>query len=209
MRRIIRGFIAFFLLVVVSNLAQAQFGILQQGIDAAKGKKSDAHDVAGENVGGKGSATAQTFANAERRFTYTIPAGWRLESGEPTGNNPVFMKPGTTWSFQFHYTAMTPDFPAGASVAASLKQAQQEIKTGKYSEAKRRDSGDYKKKCGAIGWEVTETQSGGGGSHQRIIWQCYDGQNFYFNFMVAAHPDQFETARTELRSILDSITFCR
>jgi len=209
MRLLFKGFIALAILFIVTNLAQAQFGFIQQGLDSAKGKKSDASNVADENTGGKGYAAPQTFTNAERRFSYTVPAGWRLQGGEPTGNNPVFMKPGTTLSFQFHFTAMTPDFPAGASVAASLKQAQQEIKTGKYSEARRRDDGDYKKKCGAIGWEVVETPSGGGGSHQRIIWQCYDGQNFYFNFMAASHPDQFEQAKIELRSVMDSIKFCR
>lgn len=209
MRLILRGFAALFVLFLVSNLAQAQFGIIQQGIEATTGKKSGAGNVADEKTGGKGYASPQTFTNAEHGFSYTVPAGWRLQGGEPSGNDPVFMKPGTTMSFQFHFTAMTPDFPAGASVAASLKQAQQEVKTGKYSEAKRRDDGDYKKKCGVIGWEVTETPSGGGGSHQRIIWQCYSGRNFYFNFMAAAHPDQFEAAKTELRTALDSIKFCR
>lgn len=209
MRLLLRGLAALAVLFVVSTVAQAQFGFIQKGIDATKGGKSGASNVADEKTGGKGFAAPQNFANAERGFTYTVPAGWRLESGQPTGNSPVFMKPGTTWSFQYHYTAMAPDFPSPASVAASLKQSQQEVKTGKYSEAKRRDQGDPKKKCGVIGWEVTETASGGGGSHQRMIWQCYDGQKHYYNFMVAAHPDQFEQAKSELRAILDSIRFCQ
>lgn len=209
MRLILKGFLALFVLVVFSTLAQAQFGILQQGIDAAKGKKSDAHNVADEKTAGKGLAQAQTFTNAERKFSYTIPAGWRLESGEPTGKNVVFMKPGTTWAFTFHYTPMNPDFPAGASVAASLKSAQGEIKTGRLIAAKRRDIGDYKKKCGTIGWEITESREGGGGSHQRIIWQGYDGQNYYYNFGTSAHPDQFDAAKNELQGILDSIKFCQ
>ncbi|MBI4806182.1 MAG: hypothetical protein HY795_13180 [Desulfovibrio sp.] len=208
MRCILRGLVALVALILVSNIAQAQFGIIQQGLDATKGKKSDAHNVADEKTAGKGYATAQTFTNAERNFTYTVPAGWRLESGSPTGNNPVFMKPGTTWSFQLHFTAMNADFPAGSSVAASLKQSQGEVKTGRLIDAKRRDIGDYKKKCGAIGWEITESPTGGGGSHQRIIWQGYDGQNYYYNFNTTAHPDQFEAAKAELRSIQDSIKFC-
>lgn len=209
MRTLLRGMATLIVLFVFTTLAQAQFGFIQKGLDAAKGGKGGPNNVAGETAGGKGYDTAQTFTNAERGFTYVIPAGWRLESGQPTGNNAVFMKPGSTWSFQFHYTAMTPDFPTGTSVAASLKQSQQEMKTGKYSEARRRDDGDKKKKCGAIGWEVTETPTGGGGSHQRIIWQCYDGGKYYYNFMAAAHPDQFAQAKSELRSILDSITFCK
>ncbi|MFZ5425550.1 MAG: hypothetical protein ACOZEN_01140 [Thermodesulfobacteriota bacterium] len=209
MKTVFRSLILLVLMFVAGNAAQAQFGFIQKGLDAAKGGKSGAHNVADEKTGGKGYATAQNFTNSERGFTYMVPAGWRLENGQPTGNSPVFMKPGTTWSFQFHYTAMTPDFPSGASVAASLKQSTQEIKTGKYSEAKRRDQGDPKKKCGVIGWEVTETPTGGGGSHQRMIWQCYDGQKYYYNFMVASHPDQFEQAKSELRSVLDSIKFCQ
>ena len=41
-----------------------------------------------------------TYQNKVRNFSYTIPAGWRLERGDPTGNaekdNIIFMKPGTT-----------------------------------------------------------------------------------------------------------------
>lgn len=209
MRRIpiLAAFLTLFMLASVP--AFAQFGLIQQGVDAAKGKKSDAHNVADEKTAGKGYATAQTFTNAERKFSYTIPAGWRLERGDPAGKDPVFMKPGTTWSFQFHYTPMNADFPAAASVAASLKQSQGEVKTGRLIEAKRRDIGDYKKKCGAIGWEITESRTGGGESHQRVIWQGYDGQNYYYNFNTAAHPDQFEAAKTELRSIQDSIRLCQ
>ncbi len=207
MRLLLRGVLALVALVVLSNLAQAQFGILQQGLDAAKGKKEAAPGA--QATGAKGYDTAQTFTNAARKFSYTVPAGWRLESGDPTGERPVFMKPGTTWSFTLHYTPMNADFPAGASVAASLKQSQGEVKTGKLLDARRRDIGDYKKKCGTIGWEITESATGGGGSHQRIIWQGYDGQNFYFNFNTAASPAQFEAAKADLRAIQDSITFCK
>ena len=60
-----------------------------------------------------------------------------------------------------------------------------------------------------IGWEIMESRKGGGGMHQRIIWQCYDKDNYYYNFNVISHPDQFDAARAELQGLLNSIKFNR
>jgi len=190
----------------------AQWGAIQRGLDAtrqapqpaAKPPAKDApHNVADEKVGGPGLATATTYQNKVRPFSYTIPAGWRLESGDPTGDRPVFMKPGTTAAFQFHFTQMVPSFPRKASVDASYKQAMEEKSIGKYLSVKRRDQGSV------IGWETIETAEKGSGGFQRIIWQCYDGQNYYYNFMAASEPSQFQQHRAALQGIIDSIRFSR
>jgi hypothetical protein len=54
-----------------------------------------------------------------------------------------------------------------------------------------------------------ETGSWGGGSHQRIIWQSYDGENYYYNFNAATSPEQFNASRAELQGIINSIRFGR
>jgi len=207
-------FLAVLLVVVllVPPAVLAQWGPIRRGIDAARqGVQQETtspaqpapHGVANEEVGGRGLPSDTTYRNTKRPFSYTIPAGWRLESGDPTGNRPVFMKPGTTASFQFHFTQMVPSFPRKASVDASYKQAREEMTIGKYQSVKRRNQGDV------IGWEVIETAEKGSGGFQRIIWQCYDGQNYYYNFMAAAEPSQFSQYRAVLQRIIDSIRFSR
>lgn len=98
-----------------------------------------------------------------------------------------------------------PSFPAKASVDASLKTAKEEVTINKLLTAKRRDDAGGK----IIGWEIVESPTGGGGSHQRIIWQCYDGQNYYYNFNAATSPEQFNASKAELRGIINSIKFSR
>jgi len=204
------------MMLLLPPVVLAQWGTIQRGVESTRPapsqglkspEKDTPHNVADEKVGGAGLPSNTTFTNKVRPFSYTIPAGWRQESGDPTGERVVFMKPGTTCSFQFHFTQMVPSFPRAASVDASLKTSKEEMSIGKYQAVKRRDQGTAK--AGVIGWEVVETPKGGGGSHQRIIWQCYDGQNFYYNFMTASHPDQFNTHRAALQGIIDSIRFSR
>jgi hypothetical protein len=117
------------------------------------------------------------------------------------------MKPGTSWSFQFHIEQMVPSFPRQASVDASLKQAKEMVGLKKYLEARRRDDGGATGKCGVIGWEIVEAPQKN--EYQRIIWQAYDGQNFYMNLMASGENKDFEAARATLRQIMDSIKFCR
>jgi hypothetical protein len=68
---------------------------------------------------------------------------------------------------------------------------------------KRRNQGNV------IGWETIETAEKGSGGFQRIIWQCYDGQNYYYNFMAASEPSQFPQHRAVMQRIMDSIRFSR
>jgi len=217
MKRNYSWWVFILVLAVILLLAQAalgQWGAIQRGVESARPapglkspEKDKPHNVADEKVGGPGLPRATTFTNKVRPFSYTIPAGWRQESGDPTGERVIFMKPGTTCSFQFHFTQMVPSFPRAAAVDAGLKKAKEEMSIGKYQAVKRRDQGNGK--SGVIGWEMVETPKGGGGSHQRIIWQCYDSQNYYYNFMAACHPDQFAEHRAVLQGIIDSIRFSK
>ncbi|MFP5259758.1 MAG: hypothetical protein ACLGQH_12120 [Acidobacteriota bacterium] len=193
------------------NAAWAQFGLLQQGVDAVtSGKKAaEPAKTPGGGVSGGGATLARdtTYQNPARGFAFTIPAGWKLESGDPASESVLFMKPGTTWSFQFHLEQMAPSFPRKASVDASLKQAKEMVGINKYLEAKRRDDGNAKNKCGVIGWEIVEAPQKN--DYQRIIWQAYDGENYYMNFMASSENKDFAAARPALRQIMDSIQFCR
>jgi hypothetical protein len=206
----------------------AQWGAIQRGVDAARqGQSATQEPPAGEPQRGpatkayEGSASMQdtktgvssspqTYQNKVRNFSYTIPPGWRLERGDPTGNaereNIIFMKPGTTCGFNIHWTQMVPSFPRKAAVDASYKQAMEEKGIGKYLAVKRRDQGS---KDGVIGWETIETAEKGSGGFQRIQWQCYDGNNYMYSFMAHSEPKDFNANRAELQRIIDSIRFSR
>ncbi|MBM4284416.1 MAG: hypothetical protein FJ128_04090 [Deltaproteobacteria bacterium] len=210
---VILGVAGLLALLLAAPQAPAQWGY---GVDAARkamgqgkqesGKSGDGgpHNVAGEDVGGKGLASTTTFKNKVRPFSYTIPAGWRQEGGgDPTGERAQFMKPGTTAGFTFHFTQLVPSFPRQASVDASFKQAKEEMSIGKYISVKRRDQGQV------IGWETIESPTKGSGGFQRIQWQCYDAQNYYYSFIAHSDPRQFEQHRAALQGIINSITFGR
>jgi hypothetical protein len=204
----------------------AQWGVIQRGVDAARqGQSATQEPPAGEPQRGpatrayEGSASMQdtktgvssspqTYQNKVRNFSYTIPPGWRLERGDPTGNaereNIIFMKPGTTCGFNIHWTQMVPSFPRKAAVDASYKQAMEEKSIGKYMAVKRRDQSG---KSGVIGWETIETAEKGSGGFQRIQWQCYDGNNYMYSFMAHSEPKDFNANRAELQRIIDSIRF--
>ncbi|MFW5735644.1 MAG: hypothetical protein ACOCWR_11340 [Oceanidesulfovibrio sp.] len=192
--------------VLAAAVASAQLGLNLPGKlgDIIDGKES------GTAAGGGGFASAATFRNNDRQFEYTIPAGWRQESGDPQSEKgALYMKPGTSWSFQFHMTQMTPSFPAESSVQASIQQAKEMQQINKILEVKRRDDSDKKgnRTLSVIGWEIVQSPKGADGGYQRIIWQCYDQDNYYFNFMASAKMEDFEAARSTLRTIVDSVDF--
>lgn len=151
-----------------------------------------------------------TYINKDRHFSFTLPAGWEKQSGDVDSDMVVFMqKPlSKTCSFQVNMTRMQLDFPAEASVAASLDSAIKDIAIDKNISAKRRDESGLengKQVQFTRGWELMEKGQKGG--HQRIIYQSYDRENYYLNMMAAAETEHFEECRPDLQKIIDSIKF--
>lgn len=205
-------------LLAAPLLTNAQFSLPVPGLELPGKKSSPASpaapggqgspQVSSQAPGAKASTSPVTHRNPGRRFEFTLPAGWAQISGNVADESgALFNKAGTDWHFQYHMTQMTPSFPAEAGVSASLRQSKEEIAIKKLLAAKRRDGGV--KKPGTprvIGWEIVESEKGAGG-FQRIIWQCYDQDNYYFNFMASTTPANFPQARSELQQIIDSIVF--
>jgi hypothetical protein len=155
-----------------------------------------------------GSTAPKTYKNVARKYEYTIPAGWELINGDPGSDSVGFKKVGASWGFLIHIEQMVPSFPRDAAVKAGLKSDQERIQIKKILEARRRDDGSAKKGgCGVIGWELTEAPQDN--SFQRIIWQAYDGENFYMNFNAYSANEDFQAAKATLRQIMDSIKFCK
>ncbi|MBM4301707.1 MAG: hypothetical protein FJ121_09290 [Deltaproteobacteria bacterium] len=191
----------------------AQWGVIQRGVEATRpGQPATQPAPAPEDPNapfnrakmGESFQAPMTYKN-NRHFSYTIPAGWQKEQGDPTGEKGVgFGLPGTTASFNIHITQMVPSFPRKAAVDAGFKQAKEEMTIRKYMAVKRRDQGGSR---GVIGWETIETAEKGSGGFQRIQWQCYDKDNYYYSFMTAVNPQQFNQHRAVMQKIIDSIRF--
>lgn len=192
----------------------AQWGVIQRGVDAARpgqpatqpapAAQQDPNAPHNRAKMGETFSSPQTFKNV-RHFSYTIPAGWQKEQGDPTGEKGVdFGLPGTTVGFNIHMTQMVPSFPRKAAADAGYKSAKEEMSIRKYMAVKRRDQGG---KSGVIGWETIETAEKCSGGIQRIQWQCYDKDNYYYSFMSSVNPQQFNQHRAVMQKIIDSIRF--
>lgn len=210
-------------LLLVALPALAQWGAIQSGADALKkSKEPKPADKPGQTKASEGKASMDdkvtgvstapvTYQCKIRNFSYTIPAGWRLERGNPAGStdeseNIIFMKPGTTCGFTIAWHQYVPSFPRKANVDASYKSAMEEKAIGKYISVKRRDQGG---KEGIIGWETIETAGKGSGGFQRIQWNCWDTQNYMYTFMAHSEPKDFNANRAQLQGIIDSIRFSK
>ncbi len=191
--------------------AFAQFGLIQSGIDAmTKGKSSQGAPAApGANPAVSANALKQetTFKNPARNFEFTIPAGWEMIEGDPASESCGFRNMANSQGFLFHIEQMVPSFPAKSAVSAGLKQDKERVTIKKLLSAERRDDGNPKKKCGVIGWQIVEAPQKN--SFERIIWQCYDGENYYMNFNAYSDNDEFAAARPVLEKIMKSIKFCK
>jgi hypothetical protein len=201
--------------------AWAQWGAIRSGVDAVRrGQEGQSQSQPNKAYEGSvpmsdtktGVSTAPvTYQNKVRNFSYTIPPGWRLERGDPTGNAErleiLFMKPGTTCGFNISWHQYPPDTNIRkANVESSYKTAMSEKRIGKYLVVKRRDQGG---KEGIIGWETVETAEKGSGGFQRIQWNCWDPQNYSYKFMAHSEPKDFNANRAEMQRIIDSIRFNR
>jgi hypothetical protein len=202
------------LFLLTSQNLWAQWGAIQKGVDAARqgsqGTQAtpaqapqDPNAPLNRAKMGETFAAPMTYQN-QRHFSYTIPAGWQKEAGSPIGESASFGRPGSTASFTIHMTQMVHSFPRKAAVDAGFKQAKEEMGIGKYMAVKRRDQGG---KSGVIGWETIETAAKGSGGFQRIQWQCYDKDNYYYSFIACVDPKQFNQYRSEMQRIIDSIRF--
>lgn len=210
------GIFGLFLLLASPPEISAQWGAIRSGIDAARraaepkdkppARESSSSSARFKGSGGKVSTTPVTYKNRLRPFSYTIPAGWEKVEGNPTGKKGGFMKPGTTCGFNFMMNQMVPSFPRAAAVKAGYKQAREEMTIGKYLSVKRRNQGG---KHGVIGWETIETAEKGSGGFQRIQWQCYDKDNYYYSFMAYSEPKDFNAHRAVLQRIINSVRFRR
>lgn len=189
------------------NLGQ---DILKQGIAATSVTPAGQVPSDADSGLATGSTEPVTYKNNDRKYSFTIPVGWMKQEGDVNSDSVLFMEVplSKSCSFQIHMTRMQLDFPAEASVKASLDSAKKDIQIDKLLSAKRRDesgSENGKKVKFTRGWQVVEKGQPGG--HQRIIYQAYDRQNYYLNMMAAALTEHFEECRPSLKKIIDSIKF--
>jgi hypothetical protein len=161
---------------------------------------------------------AISYRNKTYHFSFIIPANWEKQSGQVSADNVLFMQLPieNSCSFQFNVIQMPATFPAEAAVNSAIAIAYHELKLNKLLSVKRRDTllkekfkekGKEKEKVIVLtrGWEITEKARAQ--KQQHIIYQVYDRQNRYFNFVAMAASEKFVSCAAELRKIIDSISF--
>lgn len=159
-----------------------------------------------------------TYRNKTYHFSFTLPADWELQSGNASSDNALFMQLpiSNSCSFQFNVIPMSATFPAEEAATTFLATAYRELRLHKVIAVKRRDtwikekSKDKKTEKEKIvilthGWEITEKPQKQ--KQQRMIYQVYDRENRYFNFIATAVSEKFTSCSPALRKIIDSISF--
>ena len=159
-----------------------------------------------------------TYRNKPYRFSFTLPAGWELQSGNANADNALFMQMpiSNSCSFQFNVIPMSATFPTEEAATTFLAAAYKDLRLHKFLAVKRRDTWikerpkDNKKAEKEIvilthGWEITEKPQKQ--KQQRIVYQVYDRENHYFNFIATAINEKFSVCSPELRKIIDSVSF--
>jgi hypothetical protein len=182
-------------------------GSRQRVLRARHPAKPDAGSASMSDTKTGVSTAPVTYPGKVRPFSYTIPAGWRLERGDPTGNaeraDIIFMKPGTTCGFNIHWAQRVPSFPRKASGDASYNSALEENASASTFPS----SGVIERPKWGHRRETIETAEKGSGGFQRIQWQCHDGKNYMFSFMAHSEPKDINANRAELQKIIDSVRF--
>lgn len=163
-------------------------------------------------------APETTYRNKIYRFSFILPTDWEKQSGNPSSDNALFMQLpiSNSCGFQFNVIPMSTTFPAEEAATTFLAAAYRELRLHKLLAVKRRDtwikekSKDKNKDKEKIvilthGWEITEKPQ----KHkpQRIIYQVYNRENHYFNFVASAVSEKFSSCAPQLRKIMDSISF--
>jgi hypothetical protein len=158
------------------------------------------------------------YKNKAYHFSFAIPVGWERQSGHPHADNASFMQIpiSNSCSFQFNVIPMPATFSAEFAATTFLATAYHELRLNKLTAVKRRDTwikekvkeqGKTKERIAiwTRGWEITEKKQPQ--KQQRIIYQVYDRESHYFNFVAAATSVKFNTCAPELHKIIDSISF--
>jgi hypothetical protein len=163
-------------------------------------------------------AEAMTYRNRQYHFSFTLPSGWEKQSGGVSSDNALFMQMplATSCSFQFNVTPMPSNFPVESTVNAGLSAARRQVRLTKLLSVKRRteyrkekvlEKGKEVEKLVLLvrGWEFVEKPQPQ--TLQRIVYQTYNRENYYFNFVAAAISENFSQCSPQLQQIIDSISF--
>jgi hypothetical protein len=149
-------------------------------------------------------------------FSFVMPINWKKHSGQLSSDNALFMPLplNQSCSFQFNVTPMPAHFSVAETVKNLLKLAYRELKEKKLLAVKLRNTviktplKEHSKEDSHIltyGWEILTLPEPHG--RQKLIYQVYDRENHYFQFIAAASSEKFANCSTHLYKIIDSIHF--
>jgi len=186
-----------------------------------KSSESVTSGSGGGHANMRGFKQPVTITHPTKNFRYTIPAGWAISGTEKASDdvnnvprNPTFQnievegKKIGPCSFGITIEPMVKSFPRASAVASGLKKDKERIEIKQVMEAKRRDQGDPKKKCGFIGWQTYEAQRPDPTYRRGIYYQGYDQDNELYVFNASCEDRHFQACKDAMLKIIESIKFC-
>jgi hypothetical protein len=181
-------------LVIVPPAVLAQWGLVQKGMEATRqspqpqtqSPAGDGHPQCRQREGGRRRIALHHHLQRLGQALLLYPSGGL--KGSHRRERPVH-------AARHHGGLHLPSDPDGADFSQEgLRRCQLPAGLGgkkhrQIPSVKRRDQGKV------IGWETNETPDKCSGDFQRIQWQCYDGQKYYYTFIAHADPCQFQQHR--------------
>lgn len=122
MRRILRGFLALFVLALVSNFAQAQFDLIRQEWNASKTRTAVSLNLGGEEGRAAGLAAVRGISDTGNMSGPALADVWPPRGLGSLGS-AVFMKPAVAHAARTLPAVRTAQHRPKAAFAASGRQA--------------------------------------------------------------------------------------
>ena len=135
----------------------------------------------------------------DQGMSWTLPKNWKKMNQTKESSN--YSSPDLAFLL-VNISVMPDNFPSDASLKATYESSLQQLKNGKYENAR------YLEIDGVKGVEFTETMpedKSGARRHQWIGFRNYQGQNQQLNVMLSTKGSNFEKHRDDFPAILYSM----
>ncbi|MEO8647696.1 MAG: hypothetical protein ABI539_00880, partial [Acidobacteriota bacterium] len=142
---------------------------------------------------------AEKVTWTDQGITWSMPKSWK--SSEMKKESALFSSPDNAFLIPT-ISVMNDDFPSEISLKATYDSALQQMKNGKYENAR------YLAIDGIKGVEWTETMpedKNGPRRHQWIAFRNYLGQNQQLNIMLSTKGNNFDKHRDDFAAIMYSM----
>jgi len=184
----------------------------------ARPKKAKKAKETSAGAGTRAATAPVTYENKFRPFSYSIPPGWTLVKGDPTGyaadfgsGGIEFKKDGSRCYFSISWNQY-PQCSRKELMEQKFEKAVKEKNSGHHMAVKDRDVEEYlavkrRNQGGEEGIIGCETIAIDWTGTFCIKWECTDGENYFYRFSTRCYEKNCNAHRAEMQRIIDSIRF--